>query len=179
MQSDEELIRAFKNPATKEDAFRSIITQFQERLYNHIRRMVISHYDTDDILQNVFIKAWKGLDNFRGDSALYSWLYRIATNETINFLNKEKKNLNQSLDESVMQVAGKDDGFGLTGDEIQLKLQRAILTLPDKQRLVFNLKYFEDKKYQEMSEILDTSVGALKASYHHAAKKIEEYLNSN
>ncbi len=177
MSVDETEILSLLKSGSNDRAFTLIVEQFKEPLYWHTRRMVISHADADDVIQNTFLKVWKNLDKFSGDSKLYTWLYRIATNESINFINKRNRNLNESLSNEAIQVAGNSGGFD--GDEIQLKLQRAILTLPDKQRAVFNLKYFEDKKYDEISEILDTSVGALKASYHHAVKKIKEYLENN
>ena len=176
--SDIELVAAFKNAETQERAFKQIVLNYQERVYWHVRRMVIDHDDADDEVQNTFIKAWKGLSNFREDSKLYTWLYRIATNESITHINKKKKDLSVSLDNSVIQIEG-PSGFGFSGDEIQLKLQKAILTLPDKQRAVFNMKYFEDKKFKEIAEIMDTSVGSLKASYHHAVKKIESFFKED
>jgi RNA polymerase sigma-70 factor (ECF subfamily) len=153
------------------------VRQYQQRLYWHIRKMVIDHDDTDDILQNVFIKAFNGLSNFREDSKIFTWLYRIATNECITFLNNKKKRFfipMVDVENQLSQNLENDSYFN--GDRIQMRLQQAILTLPEKQRLVFNMKYYEDMKYEDMSEILGTSVGALKASYHHAVKKIEEFM---
>lgn len=174
---DHIILLEFRSPATKEKAFNSLLHKYQQRLYWHIRRMVNDHEDSDDILQEVFIKVWRSLDNFREDAQLYTWLYRIATNESITFLNKKKKTGSVSYDDVSNHVA---EAYAETpsqdGDQIQRKLQAAIDTLPDKQKLVFNMKYFQDMKYDEMSEILGTSVGALKASYHIAVKKIEEYL---
>ncbi len=161
----------------KATAFSGIVHSYQERLYWHIRKMVLSHDDANDILQDVFMKAWNGLDNFRGDSQVSTWLYRIATNETLTFLAaKRMKNIN-SLDEveDVLLQNLKADSY-FNGDETQLQLQKAILALPEKQRLVFNMRFYDDLKYEEMSEVLGTSVGALKASYHHATKKIEQIL---
>ncbi|HNX13060.1 MAG TPA: RNA polymerase sigma factor, partial [Paludibacteraceae bacterium] len=161
----------------KATAFSGIVRTYQERLYWHIRKMVLSHDDANDILQDVFMKAWNGLDNFRGDSQVSTWLYRIATNETLTFLAaKRMKNIN-SLDEveDVLLQNLKADSY-FNGDETQLQLQKAILALPEKQRLVFNMRFYDDLKYEEMSEVLGTSVGALKASYHHATKKIEQIL---
>ena len=158
-------------------AFSGIVHSYQERLYWHIRKMVLSHDDANDILQDVFMKAWNGLDNFRGDSQVSTWLYRIATNETLTFLAaKRMKNIN-SLDEveDVLLQNLKADSY-FNGDETQLQLQKAILALPEKQRMVFNMRFYDDLKYEEMSEVLGTSVGALKASYHHATKKIEQIL---
>ena len=177
---DQELLEQFKNPETRNYAFNLLVREYQKRLYWHIRKILIDHDDTDDVLQNVFIKVWKNLDNFKGDSLLYTWLYRIATNESITFLNQKKKRASVPLDEaSTFLAANLESDHYFKGDEIQAKLQKAILTLPDKQRLVFNMKYFDEIKYEAMSEILGTSVGALKSSYHIAVKKIEEYLKSN
>jgi len=178
--SDRELLEQFKSEDSRHFAFNTIVRKHQEKLYWHIRRMVLDHDDADDILQNTWIKTWKGLDNFRADANLYTWLYRIATNETITFLNKKKKRFFVPISDAEHELASdfeSDNSF--TGDEIQRKLQQAILTLPEKQRLVFNMKYFEEMKYTQMSEILDTSVGALKASYHHAIKKIEQKLKQD
>jgi len=144
-----------------------------------VRKIVICHDDADDVVQNTFIKAWKSLPNFRGDSQLYTWLYRIATNEALSFLKKKKKHLFQSIDSVSFELESKVDSSYFTGTEIEKKLQKAILTLPTKQRLVFNMKYFDELKYDEISEILGTSVGALKANYHHAKQKIEKYLTKD
>ena len=152
---------------------------YNKRLYWHVRKIVICHDDADDVVQNTFIKAWKSLPNFRGDSQLYTWLYRIATNEALSFLKKKKKHLFQSIDSVSFQLEFKVDSSYFTGTEIEKKLQKAILTLPTKQRLVFNMKYFDELKYDEISEILGTSVGALKANYHHAKQKIEKYLTKD
>jgi RNA polymerase sigma-70 factor (ECF subfamily) len=178
--SDKELLEMFKESDYRNFAFKQIIKKYQERLYWHIRKIVISHEDSDDILQNTFIKVWRGLDQFREDSKLYTWLYRIATNESLTFLKQKKKRQYipfMDVEHQLMNVLESDEYF--SGDQIQLKLQKAILTLPEKQRLVFNMKYFEEMKYEDMSNILNTSVGALKASYHHAVKKIEKYLKDN
>lgn len=175
--SDREILDQFSNPETRNYAFNLLVSQYQKRLYWHIRKMVIDHDDTDDILQNVFIKAFNGLANFREDSKIFTWLYRIATNECITFLNSKKKRFfipMVDVENQLSQNLENDSYFN--GDRIQMRLQQAILTLPEKQRLVFNMKYFEDMKYDDMSEILGTSVGALKASYHHAVKKIEEFM---
>lgn len=172
-------VSQLKNKATKELAFKKLITQYKERLYWHIRKIVISHADTDDVLQNTFIKIFKSIDNFKGESKLYSWMYRIATNESITFLNKKAKLNNVAISEYKQQIVSNlnsDDWF--SGDEIQLILQKAIATLPQKQQLVFNMKYFDDLKYTEISSILNTSVGALKASYFHAVKKIELFIKN-
>ena len=141
--------------------------------------MVLAHDDANDVLQNTFLKAWKGLDNFRGDSQISTWLYRIATNETLSFISQKKMRMTNSLEdieEGMLQNMQSDPYFD--GDEAQLKLQKAILTLPEKQRLVFNMRFYEEMPYEEMSNILDTSVGALKASYHHASRKVEDFLKN-
>ena len=160
-------------------AFGNVVSYYSEKLYWHIRKLVLSHDDANDILQNTFIKAWMNIDSFRGESKLSTWLYKISINECITFLNRQKMNSQVSLDEADAVLINKlesDEYFD--GDEIQLKLQQAILTLPEKQRAVFNLRYYDEMPYEEMSEIMGTSVGALKASYHHAAKKIEDFLTS-
>lgn len=175
--SDREILDRFANVKTRNDAFNVLVRQYQQRLYWHIRKMVLDHDDADDILQNTFIKAFKALDNFREDSKIYTWLYKIATNECITFLNNKKKRFFVPMVDVEYQLSQnlQTDAY-FNGDRIQMKLQQALLTLPDKQRLVFNMKYFDDLKYEEISEILGTSVGALKASYHHAVKKIEEFI---
>ena len=170
-------MQSFRDPATKERAFTSIIKKYQEKLYWHIRRMVIDHEDANDVLQNLFIKVWKGLENFREDSQLYTWLYRIATNESLTFLSQQKKRSSVSLSDVETGLSNKlksDSNFDAS--KLEWKLQLGIQSLPEKQRLVFNLRYFDEMPYEEMSRILDTSEGALKASYHHAAKKIEEFI---
>ncbi len=171
-QVAEELIKSDKNKA-----FDEIVKQYQERLYWHIRKIVIIHEDADDVLQNSFLKAWRYLDDFEGKSSIYTWLYRIATNESINFLNRQKRKQVEAFEnyEHYLSQSLESDSY-FSGDEIQRKLQQAILKLPEKQRIVFNMKYFDDMKYNAMAEILGTSVGALKASYHHAVKKIETIL---
>ncbi|MCB9191804.1 MAG: RNA polymerase sigma factor [Flavobacteriales bacterium] len=177
--NDKELIREFRDPKSRNFAFSKLVNTYQERLYWHIRRIVIDHDDADDVLQNTFIKVFKNLNNFREDSQLFTWLYRIATNESISFLKKQRKHIFVSMDDVAHSLSSKLEADPqLSGDAIQLKLQQAILKLPNKQRLVFNMKYFEEMKYEEMSEILGTSVGALKASYHHAVKKIEADLKN-
>ncbi|MFT6699446.1 MAG: RNA polymerase sigma factor (sigma-70 family) [Porticoccaceae bacterium] len=176
--TDETLvIEQLKNVQTKEKAFRELISLYKERLYWHIRKIVISHDDTDDVLQNTFIKVFRNIDKFNQESKLFSWIYRIATNESITFINKRAKQRNLDISDYQNELASTlaiDDFF--TGDEIKIILQKAIATLPQKQQLVFNMKYFDEIKYNEMSEILETSVGALKASYFHAVKKIEKYI---
>ena len=174
---DQELLQSFKEPATRERAFTGIIKKYQEKLYWHIRRMIVDHDDTNDVLQNMFIKVWKGLENFREDSQLYTWLYRIATNESLTFLSQQKKRSSVSLSDVENGLSNKlksDTNFD--ANKLEWKLQLGIQNLPEKQRLVFNLRYYDEMPYEEMSKILDTSEGALKASYHHAAKKIEEFI---
>lgn len=177
--TDKNIIADLKDKNKCDLAFHQLVATYQERLYWHIRKIVMNHEDADDVLQNTFLKVWRSIDNFREESSLFTWLYRIATNESITFINaKKKKNFMQMNDVSEFLMDNLTSDPYFEGDEIQLKLQKAILRLPEKQRIVFNMKYFDDLKYDEMSEILDTSVGALKASYHHAAKKIEDYLKS-
>lgn len=178
--SDDELVELFQNDSKQDFAFNLIVKRYQQQLYWHIRKIVISHDDADDVLQNTLIKAWKGLKAFRKESLLYTWLYRIATNESITFLNKRRKKYFLPLIDVQKQLENKleaDDYFA--GDEAQLILQKAILSLPEKQRLVFNMKYFDDMKYEEIAEILGKSIGGLKASYHHAVKKIESFIKSD
>ena len=177
--SDKEIIDQIKNGTDVNRAFRVLIERYQQKLYWHIRRIVIDHDDTDDILQNVFIKAWKGLPNFREDANLYTWLYRIATNESITFINKKKKENNVDIENESYHLKARESDYVMDGDEIQIKLENALLTLPEKQRTVFHMKYYEEMKYDQISEIVGTSVGALKASYHLAVKKIEKYLTEN
>jgi RNA polymerase sigma-70 factor, ECF subfamily len=181
MDSEEHsLIDDLRQENKRDLAFHVLVKKYQERLYWHIRKMVLDHDDADDVLQNTFIKIWKGIDNFREESSLYTWLFRIATNESITFLNSTKKRGFVSLNDTGDTLSRNliSDPY-FDGDNLQLKLQRAISKLPEKQRVVFNLKYFEEMKYEDMAQVLDTSVGALKASYHHAAKKIEEYIKNN
>lgn len=175
-----ELIARLRDPATCRDAFGEVIKLYGEPLYWQIRRMVESHEDADDLLQNTFMKAWASIDNFRGDAKLSTWLYKIAINESITFLARERKRLNISLDNEESHLVNmiESDTF-IDGDELALKLRKAIASLPEKQRLVFNMRYYDEMKYEQMSEILGTSVGALKASYHLAAKKIEQYFADN
>lgn len=178
--SDEEIIQLFSQEKTREKAFSALVSKYQRRLYWHIRKIVIDHDDTDDVLQNTFIKTWKGLKNFKKESQLFTWLYRIATNEALTFLRQKNKKNTQSINDIEYQLSKslESDNY-FRGDQIELKLQQAILALPEKQRIVFNLRYYDEMPYEKMSEVLETSVGALKASYHHAAKKVEEYLVSN
>ena len=178
--NDTELLLQFRDTATKEKGYTAIIKKYQEKLYWHIRRMVVSHDDTDDVLQNVFIRVWKGLENFREDSQLYTWLYRIATNECLTFLEQQKKRSAVSLNEIEAGLSEKikaDENFD--ANKLEWKLQLAIQQLPEKQRVVFQLRYYEEMPYEEMSRVLETSEGALKASYHHAVKKIEEYIKNH
>ena len=178
--NDTELLLQFRDPATKEKGYTAIIKKYQEKLYWHIRRMVVSHDDTDDVLQNVFIRVWKGLENFREDSQLYTWLYRIATNECLTFLEQQKKRSAVSLNDIEAGLSEKikaDENFD--ANKLEWKLQLAIQQLPEKQRVVFQLRYYEEMPYEEMSRVLETSEGALKASYHHAVKKIEEYIKNH
>lgn len=174
---DKELLELFKEEKTKESAFTSILKKYQERLYWHIRRLVVQHEDANDVLQNMFIKVWKSLENFREDSQLYTWLYRIATNECLTFLEKQKKKLTLSLSdaESVLENKVKAD-TNFDANKLEWKLQIAIQKLPEKQRVVFTLRYYDEMPYEKMSKVLETSEGALKASYHHAAKKIEDFI---
>lgn len=175
---DIEIIRLLKNDINK--GFRIIVDKYSQKLYWHIRRLVILHEDADDALQNTFIKAWKNIEEFRSESTLYTWLYAIATNESLAVLNKRKKHSAVSLDDTDSFFANSLEGSTwFDGDEAQIKLQNAILQLPDKQRIVFNLKYFDEMTYEDMSKVLKTTEGALKASYHHAVKKIEKYLEEH
>lgn len=177
---EEELLKLLLNPKKKDEAFSLLVKEYKVRLYWHIRNFVKIHEDADDVLQNVFIKVYRNIHKFKGESKLYSWMYRIASNESITFLNKKAKKLkisNEEVQDYILDNLESDVYF--EGDEIQLKLQKAIATLPEKQRQVFNMKYFQELKYKEIAEILDTSVGALKSNYHHATKKIEDYLKSN
>jgi len=174
---DKELLHQFRQPAEKERAFTGIIKKYQEKLYWHIRRIVVNHDDANDILQNMFIKVWNSLENFREDSQLYTWLYRIATNECFTFLEQQKRRSSVSLGDVESGLSNKikaDQNFD--ANKLEWKLQLAIQHLPEKQRIVFNLRYYDEMPYEKMSRVLDTSEGALKASYHHAAKKVEDYL---
>jgi RNA polymerase sigma factor (sigma-70 family) len=174
---DSELLIEFRNPSTKEKAYTAIIKKYQEKLYWHIRRMVIDHDDANDVLQNMFIRVWNGLGNFREDSQLYTWMYRIATNECLTFIEQQKKKSVLSLSEVETGLSNKvkaDKHFD--ANKLEWKLQLAIQQLPEKQRVVFNLRYYDEMPYEEMSNVLETSEGALKASYHHAVKKIEDFI---
>ena len=178
VDKDKDLISALKTEGKKEMAFQLLVKTYQQRLYWHIRKIVISHDDTDDLLQNVFIKIWKNIDNFREDSTLFTWLFRIATNESLSFLQQKKRRNIMSIDvvsDYLVEAFESDSHF--EGEDLQKRLQLAVLQLPEKQRLVFNMKYSDEMIYEEMAEILKTSVGALKASYHHAVKKIEAHFD--
>lgn len=177
--SDKEILDLFAQPDTRNYAFNLLVRKYQERVYWHIRKMIIDHDDSNDVMQNVFIKAFKGLNNFREESQLFTWLYRIASNESLSFLSQKKRRFLLPLNDVEKELSMKVDAqAGPNALQIEIKLQKAILKLPEKQRLVFNMKYFDNLKYEEISAILGTSVGALKASYHIAVKKIEEYVLS-
>ena len=180
MQEEKEFIQELLNPKTQNEAFQKLLHTYQRPLYHHIRNIVLNHDDTDDVLQNTFIKVFQNLKNFKGESKLFSWMYRIATNESLTFIKQKSKKNNTSTEEINAKIIDnlQSDVF-FDGNEIQIKLQKAIALLPTKQQLVFKMKYFEELKYEEIATILDTSVGALKASYHHAVKKIEAYVTSN
>lgn len=177
---DRDIIEGAKTPGKEELAFNQLVIKYQERLYWHVRKIVIDHDDADDVLQNTMIKIWRSLATFRSESGLFTWLYRIATNEALSFLKlKKKKTLAPWVDVEQQMSESLEADPWFNGDDIQLQLQQAILKLPEKQRIVFNMRYFDEVKYEEMSEILGTSVGALKASYHHAVKKIESMLEGD
>ena len=180
MQEEEKFIQELLNPKTQNQAFEILLNNFQKPLYNHIRNIVLNHDDTDDVLQNTFVKVFQNLNKFKGESKLFSWVYRIATNEALTFLNQKAKKSgisSETLQNQTINNLKADIYFD--GNEIQIKFQKAIAQLPEKQQLVFKMKYFEELKYEEISEILGTSVGALKASYHHAVKKIETFVTTN
>lgn len=180
MQEEKEFIQELLDPKTQNLAFEKLLKEFQRPLYNHIRTIVLNHDDTDDVLQNTFVKVFQNLNKFKGESKLFSWVYRIATNEALTFLNQKAKKSgisSETLQNKAIDNLKADVYFD--GNEIQIKLQKAITLLPEKQQLVFKMKYFEELKYEEISEILGTSVGALKASYHHAVKKIEAFVTTN
>jgi RNA polymerase sigma factor (sigma-70 family) len=179
LQKEKDFIEELLNPRTQNAAFKKLVLDFQRPLYCHIRNIVLNHDDADDVLQNTFIKVFQYLNGFKGDSKLFSWMYRIATNEAITFINaKAKRNgtTSEAMQSKIVENLKADEYFD--GNEIQIKLQKAIHLLPEKQQLVFKMKYFEELKYEDISEILGTSVGGLKASYHHAVKKIEEFMKS-
>lgn len=175
--NEKEVLALLQDKETLKVGFEKIVREYSEQLYWQIRRMVLSHEDANDLLQNTFVKAWVNIGYFRADAKLSTWLYRIAFNECLTFLNKQRATSMVAIDDpeaAVIQKLESDPYF--SGDDIQLQLQKALLTLPEKQRMVFNLKYYQEMKYEQISEILGTSVGALKASYHHAVKKIEKYI---
>jgi len=174
---DQELLLKIKNEESRNYGFNLLVRKYQERIYWLVRKMVIDHDDADDLVQEIFIKVWQHLDQYRSDSKLFTWIYRIAVNECLGFLRKKKKRFLLPIVNVENELSKKiDDSSQMDGDEIQLKLQKALLTLPEKQRLVFNMKYYDELKYEEMAEILGGTTGSLKASYHHAVKKIESYL---
>ena len=179
MIKEKELVKQLKNKRTQEKAFLILMSEYKERLYWHIRKIVISHDDADDVLQNTFVKIFRNIANFKENSKLYSWMYRIATNESITFINKRAKQKILDISEHQHHLAESLQDDLYTGSDIQTILQKAIATLPQKQQLVFKMKYFDEIKYSDMSEILGTSVGALKSSYFHAVKKIEKIITSN
>ncbi len=177
---DKDLLLKIQNPETRNYGFNMLVRAYQKRVYWLVRKMVIDHDDADDLTQEVFIKVHKAIDNFREDSQLFTWIYRIATNECLSYLNKKKKRFFLPIEDVANLLVSKlDSSAHITADDIQKRLQKAILTLPDKQRLVFNLKYFEEMPYEEMAAVTKTSVGALKASFHHAVKKIEDSLSQD
>jgi len=180
LQEEKDFIQELLNPKTQNQAFQKLLQDYQKPLYYHIRNIVLNHDDADDVLQNTFVKVFQYLKDFKGDSKLFSWMYRIATNEAITFINQKAKrngSTSEAMQSKIVDNLKADTYFD--GNEIQLKLQKAITLLPEKQQLVFKMKYYEEIKYEDMSEILGTSVGALKASYHHAVKKIEDFMKTN
>ena len=181
---DSEILNLFQNEQTREKAFSLLVKKYQERLYWHIRRMLVQHEDTNDVLQNMFVKIWRSLANFRQDSSLYTWMYRIATNETLTYLEQQKKRRSLSISDdgselgSVLSNSLKAEK-GFDANNLEWKLQLAIQSLPEKQRAVFTLRYYDEMPYEKMAEVLETSEGSLKASYHHAAKKVEEFIRNH
>jgi len=179
-RSDEDILVLLQHEKTYQQGFRLLMTKYREQLYKHIRRMVLDHDDADDVVQNTFVKVYRSIDRFEGKSKLYTWLYRIATNEAITFMNSKSKKATDTIDDPEQSYTANrlraDEWFD--GDEIQIKLKCAIESLPDKQRIVFNLRYYQEMPYEEMAKVLDTSVGALKASYHHAVKKVEAFFTN-
>ena len=177
---EKQLLEKIRDPESRSYGFNLLVREYQERIYWTIRKMVIDHEDANDLTQEVFIKVWKNLDKFREQSRLFTWVYRIATNECLNHLNKKRRKYMVSWGSVENELNEKvDNSAHIEGDEVQKKLQKALLKLPDKQRLVFNMKYFDDMKYEEIAEITGTTVGSLKANYHHAVKKIEDSLNAD
>lgn len=180
MAINEELIlKQLREPRTAEAAFGVLVKEYTEPLYWHLRRMVLDHDDANDLLQNTFIKAWTNMDGFQGNSKISTWLYRIATNEALTFLSKQNSTETLSMDDEKSPVVDLEADEYFDGDELQQRLQKALLTLPPKQRTVFNMKYFDEMKYEDMSEVLGTSVGALKASYHLAVQKIASFFEDD
>lgn len=180
--TEKELIQKLKDPAESRQAFAFLVKQYQQKVYWKVRNMVIDHDDANDLTQEIFIKIWQNIGSFREDAKLYTWIFRIAVNETLTFLKKKRAKESISLDDNEQLYNAIDMGVSeglISGEDIEIKLQKAILQLPDKQRLVFNLKYFDKLSYEEIAEITDTTVGGLKANYHVATKKIEEYLTSH
>jgi RNA polymerase sigma factor (sigma-70 family) len=176
---DSEILAKFRDPASRNLAFNQLVRKYQQKVYWHVRKMVIDHADADDLTQDVFVKVWKNLENFRQDAQLFTWIYRIATNECLSFLQSKRRRFFLPLNDVGAELAAKIEADpAIAGDEIELKLQKAILRLPDKQRLVFNLRYYDEMPYEQMAEVTGTSVGALKASYHHAVRKIEDYVTA-
>jgi len=176
---DKELLAKIRHPDTRNYGFNLLVRAYQQRVYSIVRKMVIDHDDASDLTQETFIKVHKAINNFREDAQLYTWIYRIATNECLTFLSKKRRRFFLPIEDISHELSQKiDSSSHITGDDIQKKLQKALLKLPDKQRLVFNMKYYEDLPYESISEITKTSVGALKASYHHAVKKIEDFLQA-
>jgi RNA polymerase sigma-70 factor, ECF subfamily len=180
LQDEKAFIAELLNPKTQNEAFRKLLQLYQKPLYNHVRNMVLNHDDADDVLQNTFIKIFSNLANFKGESKLFSWIYRIATNEAITFMQQRARKQGISNEEVQQKAINKlESDVYFDGNEIQLKLQNAVASLPEKQQMVFKMKYYQELKYEEISDMLGTSVGALKASYFHAVKKIEGFLNTN
>jgi RNA polymerase sigma factor (sigma-70 family) len=180
--SDSELLERFRDPEgnNKHYAFNLLVEKYRKKVYYHIRRIVIDHEDADDLTQNTFIKVWKNLEGFREDSQLFTWIYRIATNECLGFLKQKKRRFFLPIGDVEKELLGKlESDTSINADKLELKLQQAILSLPEKQRMVFNLRYYDNMKYEEMAEVLGTSVGALKASYHHAATKVEKFISGH
>jgi RNA polymerase sigma factor (sigma-70 family) len=178
-QSDNEIMRCIKDPALCEKGFNMLVSKYSQQIYWHIRRIVFDHEDANDITQNVFIKIWKNIHSFRNEAKLYTWIYRISTNEAISFIKQNNKHKNASINDFEEMIGGSADDNYFSGDEIQQKLQKAVQSLPKKQRLVFLMKYYQELPYEEISKILNTSTGSLKASYHHAVKKIENFLSDD
>ncbi len=177
---EELIIQKIRDEETRNYGFNLLVREYQERVYWHVRKMVIDHEDADDLVQEIFVKVWKNLGSFREDAKLYTWIYRIATNECLTFLKKKKRKYFVPIGDVTKELSEKlDEDVNISGDEVQLKLQKALLKLPDKQRAVFNMKYFDEMKFSEIAEVTGTSVGALKASYHHAVKKIEEFIKDD